>query len=635
MTDNSRHIAFCINEAYAAYIAVTIKSIAENNKHGDICIHIFTDYISIKWRKRLQEVVDDYDNISLHIYKTDDTQLKGLKTGRWTIYTWYRLLIPEILSPKIKRILYLDADTIVMSDLSELFSIDLNGKAIAAVLDPQTIEEETYVRCDYDSEKQYVCAGVMMMNLDYWRTNKLSDKVIKWAQTNNDRIKYPDQDAINHICQDAKIILPLRFGFMRWFLLNNRFYRTPFLEQLRDGVDNPGIIHYVDCAPWLKQYFQHIYHQEWIVYNRMLRHPVKRKSVFKGLLPLKIAMLDMFHLKHNDQILTKEKVKKWIEHAEKLRGAEMSTIHIAFCINEAYAPYITVPIKSIGENHKSSYVVVHILTDYISKCNSERLADVVMEYEHINIEMHIVDDSLLKSLKTTAIWPVHAWFRILLPDIIAAKVDRILYLDADTLVTDDLGELFTKNMTDKAIAGVLDIQNFFDKTYKRCGYESRKQYICSGVLLLNLDYWREHNLTDKIVNWAKLNSDRIKFPDQDAINYICRDTKIVLPLRYGFMHCFCDYDFFYGQTCRDELKECIKHPAIIHFCGCPPWGKEYRKHILHHRWMQYNRMLRNPVKRTYQVKGLKRIKVMIWDLLHLYHGREQLTVVDVIRKLQK
>ena len=262
------------------------------------------------------------------------------------------------------------------------------------------------------------------------------------------------------------------------------------------------------------------------------------------------------------------------------------------------------------------------------------MTDIVKDYGHINMEIHIVDDSLLKNLKTTDIWPVHAWYRILLPDIIGADIDRILYLDADTLVTDDLGELFAKNMTGKAIAGVLDIQNFFEKTYIRCAYESEKQYICSGVLLLNLDYWREHNLTDKIVNWAKLNSERIKCPDQDAINYICRDTKMVLPLRFGFMHCFCEYDMFYESEYREELKACIEQPVIIHFCGCPPWGKEYRKHIMHNRWVQYNRMLRNPLKRTYQVKGLKRVKVVIWDLLHLYHGREQITVADVRRKLQ-
>lgn len=93
-----------------------------------MCIHILTDYISTKNIQRLNEIVNDYERLSLYIHKVDDTPLRGLRTNSWTIYTWYRLLLPNTLPVGIKRILYLDADTLVTADLSELFEIDMTNK---------------------------------------------------------------------------------------------------------------------------------------------------------------------------------------------------------------------------------------------------------------------------------------------------------------------------------------------------------------------------------------------------------------------------------------------------------------------------------------------------------------------------
>lgn len=310
-------------------------------------------------------------------------------------------------------------------------------------------------------------------------------------------------------------------------------------------------------------------------------------------------------------------------------------IDIAFCVNDAYVPYITVTIKSIAENNRGRNIHIHVLTDAIRDISRRRLHEVVEMYDNISLHIHIVDDSLLRHLKITDNWPIHAWYRILLPDIIPEDVKTVLYLDADTLVTADLSNIFALDMTGKAVAGALDLQSFFEKTYVRCGYDPCKQYLCSGVLLLNLDYWRKYKLTKQIIDWARQNHELIKCPDQDSINVLCQDAKIVLPLQYGFMHCFCENEIFYRDPYRAELEACIERPAIIHYCGCPPWGREYRKHILHHEWEKYNRMLRHPVRRVYQVKGLLKLKVMIWDLLHLYGGRRQLSIAQVRDRLQQ
>lgn len=295
---NSIHIAFCVNDIYAQYIAVTIKSIAENfqnNKEG-VCIHILTDYISTKNIQRLNEIVIDYERMSLYIHKVDDSPLRGLRTNNWTIYTWYRLLLPDILPVEIKRVLYLDADTLVTADLSELFEFDMTNKSIAAVVEDNTFNQKYYDRLGYDNSKQYICAGVLLMNLEYWREHYLTEKMIKWARTNEDKLKTMDQDAINYICQDTKILLPLRFGVVQWFFHIDKFYEPPYLLELEDCLRIPAIIHYGFCPPWVMDSPKHLMQKEWERYNKMLRHPVKSIYKANGWMLIKSILWDVLHL---------------------------------------------------------------------------------------------------------------------------------------------------------------------------------------------------------------------------------------------------------------------------------------------------------------------------------------------------
>ena len=310
------HIAFCVNDAYVPYITVTIKSIAENNRYGKVSIHILTDSITSKNRERLKEMVEGYDNMLLYVYEVDDTLLRDLYAGNFTIYTWYRILIPMVLPTTIDRVLYLDADTLVTANLSELFDIDMTNKSIAAVVEDNTFVQKHYERLRYESSKHYICTGVLLMNLDYWRENCLTDKMIEWAYKYSKKLKFPDQDAINYICQDTKILLPLRYGILQWFFTNDKFYEMPFREQLKDCIERPAIIHYAFCAPWYKDTATHMMYGHWMRYNLMLRHPVQQRYKAKGLLKLKLVIWDILHpFKERDYVTIGAAVSK-IKKAE-------------------------------------------------------------------------------------------------------------------------------------------------------------------------------------------------------------------------------------------------------------------------------------------------------------------------------
>ena len=304
-------------------------------------------------------------------------------------------------------------------------------------------------------------------------------------------------------------------------------------------------------------------------------------------------------------------------------------IHIAYCFDNSYAPYAMVAIKSIGENHHSGEVYIHVLVDVISNRNLKRLTELVDEYRNMHLHIYKVDIRCLSVLKVVKDrWPISTWFRILLPSILPDKIDKVLYLDADTLVVSDLQELFAIDMTDYSIAAVLDPMSFKEDTFERCEFDKHKQYICDGVLLMNLDYWRKHNLKDRIIEWSLLHTEQLKFPDQDAINYICHDSKIVLPFRFGILNYF-GYERFYKSPYIEQLKECIEKPIIIHYADHYPWLKDGLQHPFCDMWMVYNKMLKSPIRRRYKTKGKLLIKLIIWDVLHPFKSRPKLTLSDI------
>lgn len=280
------NIVFCVSNNYIPFIQVTILSIIKNNLNYKINIHIIFDNISKKNKLILLENFNCFNNINFYFYKIDDSRLRGLKNSNWTKYAWYRILIPDIISKKINKILYLDADTLVVEDLSTIYNIPLENHSIAGVLDGETFNTETFNRLKFTYNQRYICSGIMLINLYFWRKNNITEKIIKWAKKNNSILKFPDQDSINYICRDSKFILPLKYGILNYFITKDEFSKF-FPLQVKECLNNPIIIHYGDCYPWYKDYKKHYYHNLWLHYNNNLHRPVKllyKNNIFKRII---------------------------------------------------------------------------------------------------------------------------------------------------------------------------------------------------------------------------------------------------------------------------------------------------------------------------------------------------------------
>jgi lipopolysaccharide biosynthesis glycosyltransferase len=312
-------------------------------------------------------------------------------------------------------------------------------------------------------------------------------------------------------------------------------------------------------------------------------------------------------------------------------------LDICYAINDKYVDYCIVSMVSVMENNPQR-ITFHILTDNLEKSNYEKLQNTVSRYGN-NLKIYHMDDSRLEGQNTS--WSKYGWYRIFAPEVLDERITRLLYLDCDTIVCGDISSLFKIKKDEWSVGAVPDIMDIFPAIYEFVGYEKQKGYFCSGVLMLNLSYFRENNIAEKILRFAIENPDRINFPDQDALNYVCQDSKVTLHLKYGILEPFFRNQKFINIY-RDEVKEALEDPRIIHYAGCAPWIKESNPHYFDYLFWKYADMIGGITKR-HNMFGLDLIKYKVKQTL-AYCGykpyaslkkRRRLTEKEIYLNLKK
>lgn len=183
-----------------------------------------------------------------------------------------------------------------------------------------------------------------------------------------------------------------------------------------------------------------------------------------------------------------------------------------------------------------------------------------------------------------------AYFRLKVGEVLDSSISRCVYLDTDTLVLQDIRELFFYDMKDNTIGIAKDIVATRDVVYRHKLVE-RKMYGNSGVLLIELKKWREYFSRDpSFKDLAHFKSLYPQGADQDYINYTFKDSKDILPFKWNFQW-LDERRLDFGDTCdkpyqkdglevspsnysHKEFQNALKSPAIVHLLGgYKPWEK--------------------------------------------------------------
>ena len=264
--NNSVNVVYATNDNYAKYMTVSIKSLIEHtsdNKNYDIII-LETD-IKNDLKNAIQSMADDYKNISIRILNTEPIY-NNEDTKNFFCHLYYskemylRLFIPEILKDYEKAI-YIDCDTIIQSDVAELFDEDITNFDIAAAKEFNSVPKTNdYPKVNYyfnsvlkiKDMNNYINSGVLVMNLPRLRNVNLPKKAFELLDRHKELL-YPDQDLLNVICEgNIKIIhndWNFIFAITPALLNNNKF--IDLATEWKHGLANPKLIHYItDVKPW-------------------------------------------------------------------------------------------------------------------------------------------------------------------------------------------------------------------------------------------------------------------------------------------------------------------------------------------------------------------------------------------------
>ncbi len=236
-------------------------------------------------------------------------------------------------------------------------------------------------------------------------------------------------------------------------------------------------------------------------------------------------------------------------------------ISIAYAPDDKYVNQTVVSMKSALEHNEQVEFI--IMYSKLSAESMQKLGAVGGSLRLIKM-----DESLFSDLTLSKWVTVQAWFRIKLPDL-CKDLDKVLYLDCDTLVRGNLDELFSMDLTDKYLAGVKDVWGV-SKYVKRLDMKSGV-YVNSGMLLFNCDYCRKEHFFDKVVDFAKNNAKIIEFCDQDSINKVVDEHKLVVSPKYNLMDTWWrgGYYEFEGEEEAEYLRA-KENPLIAHLTGLKP-----------------------------------------------------------------
>lgn len=293
-------IVLCTDENYVMPTAVLMTSIGLTNPNLNIHYNIVYTKLGQKFKDQLSRHLGN-TNSSISFYSLDESCLKDcpIRPGEHvSLATYIRLFLPSILPQDIDKILYIDGDVICTDSIQDLWETSLENYAAAAVPDMRSNDIRILNRLSLPKDSDYFNAGIMLINLKWWRENDIQNKTLHYIANNKDICQYHDQDALNVLLHGQIAELPIRYNLQEHFFepLENQFISRSHFEELQTALFNPSLIHYTgfrkpwhrECVNPLKSVWLFFYNKtEWRNTKLGFRH--KGFRLFKYRLREKIA----------------------------------------------------------------------------------------------------------------------------------------------------------------------------------------------------------------------------------------------------------------------------------------------------------------------------------------------------------
>ena len=331
------------------------------------------------------------------------------------------------------------------------------------------------------------------------------------------------------------------------------------------------------------------------------------KKEYNTIIDLFLTDLRIFYEKSNDdmKINIKNSIKNYIRNNKKYFDnvkylkdkrsyyfynmiMDNECIPIVFSVDNNYIKYLSVAILSMIKNASKSYFYnIFILYTDLSDENKRKIKS--LENKNCSISFHNVNYKIKShNLYSRAHYSISMYYRILIPEIFS-RFEKVIYLDCDLLVVDDISNFFFMWIGDYWIAASTNYLNKDMRKYTKWKFNlDYPKYFNSGVLLINNRKWNEHNVATQCFEYLEKVKDLV-CPDQDALNVICRDKVKYFDGKWNFawQHIVLDSDVSDEQ--RYEINKIINNKkSIIHYTsGVKPWKIHEWKNEYGKEWWNY------------------------------------------------
>jgi lipopolysaccharide biosynthesis glycosyltransferase len=190
-----------------------------------------------------------------------------------SIAAYSRLFLSSIIPCNITKIIYLDCDLIVLKEINELFLLEINENYVGAIR--EIVSEEALERLEI-TNLNYFNSGVLIVNLEQWRKDKIEEELIEFVNKYPEKIKFWDQDVLNFCFSNRWFLLDFKFNATHFFYSNlfNASYFGLNETEYNEVANNPSIIHFTSHdKPWMPRCYhpkKELYFKYELTFSKLL-----------------------------------------------------------------------------------------------------------------------------------------------------------------------------------------------------------------------------------------------------------------------------------------------------------------------------------------------------------------------------
>lgn len=248
------NILYLTDNNYAAFAGVSITSLFINNKTIDkFNVYVIDDSIAQENKDKMSNLAHTYGHNIIFLDLTEGIrilQCMGIPKYRNSYTTYLKLFTFNLLPDSVKRIFFIDSDSVVVDDLGELIDLDMQGCMIGAVRDG--ISHPYKVALGFAENDSWFNMGVMLIDVDSWKKEHAQEKIINQLKKRKGYIAV-DQDLLNITQHNNIMTLHPRYNATpHHYVYKETSFRRAFpqggfyesLEIMKEAQEHPVIRHF-------------------------------------------------------------------------------------------------------------------------------------------------------------------------------------------------------------------------------------------------------------------------------------------------------------------------------------------------------------------------------------------------------